>query len=202
MKPTEMLSQIKTLLKARVSLAQQTLEDGVTVIEAEAFEAGQAVFIVSDEERIALPIGDYLTSEGKTIIVSEEGMIAEVKEAAAEETEEIKEEELEEDIIVEDVPEAAAEEVAAIVEAVVEVIAPVIEEVKEQMEELKKKLSDMEDKKEEEDDKKEKMSSQKPARKPMKHNPDTQQKVAQNLYAQSNNSNTTKDRVFNKLFNN
>jgi len=195
MKPTEMLSQIKTLLKAKVSLAQQTLEDGVTVIEAEAFEAGQAVFIVSDEERIALPIGDYLTSEGKTIIVSEEGMIAEVKEAAAEEIEEIKEEELEEDIIVEDVPEAAAEEVAAIVEAVVEVIAPVIEEVKEQMEELKQKLADMEDKKE-------KMSSQKPASKPMKHNPETQQKAAQNLYAQSNNSNTTKDRVFNKLFNN
>ena len=195
MKPTEMLSQIKTLLSAKVSLAQQTLEDGVTVIEAEAFEAGQAVFIVSDEERIALPIGDYLTSEGKTIIVSEEGMIAEVKEAAAEENEEIKEEELEEDIIVEDVPEAAAEEVAAIVEAVVEVIAPVIEEVKEQMEELKQKLADMEDKKE-------KMSSQKPAIKPMKHNPETQQKVAQNLYAQSNNSNTTKDRVFNKLFNN
>ena len=190
-----MLSQIKTLLKAKVSLAQQTLEDGVTVIEAEAFEAGQAVFIVSDEERIALPIGDYLTSEGKTIIVSEEGMIAEVKEAAAEEIEEIKEEELEEDIIVEDVPEAAAEEVAAIVEAVVEVIAPVIEEVKEQMEELKQKLADMEDKKE-------KMSSQKPASKPMKHNPETQQKAAQNLYAQSNNSNTTKDRVFNKLFNN
>ena len=195
MKPTEMLSQIKTLLKAKVSLAQQTLEDGVTVIEAEAFEAGQAVFIVSDEERSALPIGDYLTSEGKTIIVSEEGMIAEVKEAAAEEIEEIKEEELEEDIIVEDVPEAAAEEVAAIVEAVVEVIAPVIEEVKEQMEELKQKLADMEDKKE-------KMSSQKPASKPMKHNPETQQKAAQNLYAQSNNSNTTKDRVFNKLFNN
>ena len=195
MKPTEMLSQIKTLLSAKVSLAQQTLEDGVTVIEAEAFEAGQAVFIVSDEERIALPIGDYLTSEGKTIIVSEEGMIAEVKEAAAEEIEEIKEEVLEEDIIVEDVPEAAAEEVAAIVEAVVEVIAPVIEEVKEQMEELKQKLADMEDKKE-------KMSSQKPASKPMKHNPETQQKVAQNLYAQSNNSNTTKDRVFNKLFNN
>lgn len=195
MKPTEMLSQIKTLLSAKVSLAQQTLEDGVTVIEAEAFEAGQAIFIVSDEERIALPIGDYLTSEGKTIIVSEEGKIAEIKEAAAEETEEIKEEELEEDIIVEDVPEAAAEEVAAIVEAVVEVIAPVIEEVKEQMEELKQKLADMEDKKE-------KMSSQKPARKPMKHNPETQQKVAQNLYAQSNNSNTTKDRVFNKLFNN
>ena len=65
MKPTEMLSQIKTLLSAKVSLAQQTLEDGVTVIEAEAFEAGQAVFIVSDEERIALPIGDYLTSEGE-----------------------------------------------------------------------------------------------------------------------------------------
>lgn len=202
MKPTEMLSQIKTLLKARVSLAQQTLEDGVTVIEAEAFEAGQAIFIVSDDERIALPIGDYTTGDGKIIVVSEEGMIAEVKEAAAEETEEIKEEQLEEEIVVEDVPEVVAEEVAAIVEAVVEVIAPVIEEVKEQMEELKKKLSEMEDKKEDEDDKKEKMSSQKPSRKPMKHNPETKQKAAQNLYAQNNLNNTTKDRVFNKLFNN
>jgi len=202
MKPTEMLSQIKTLLKARVSLAQQTLEDGVTVIEAESFEAGQAIFIVSDEERIALPIGDYTTGDNKIIVVSEEGMIAEVKEAAAEETEEIKEEQLEEEIVVEDVPEVVAEEVAAIVEAVVEVIAPVIEEVKEQVEELKKKLSEMDYKKEEEDDKKEKMSSQKPARKPMKHNPETKQKAAQNLYAQGNLHNTTKDRVFNKLFNN
>ena len=199
MKATEMLSQIKTLLRARIGLAQMTLEDGETVIEADALEAGQAVFIVSDDERIALPIGEYTTADGQIVVVAEEGTIAEVKDAMEvekmdeEEEKEEKKEELEEEIIVEDVPEVAAEEVAAIVEAVVEVVAPVLEEVKEQVEELYRKF-------EEQEDKKEKMSSQKPARKPMKHNPEAKQTVKQNLYSQGANFNTTKDRVFSKLF--
>jgi hypothetical protein len=199
MKATEMLSQIKTLLRAKINLAQMTLEDGETVIEAEVLEAGQAVFIVSDEERIALPVGEYTTSDGQMIVVEEEGMIAEVKEALEEEEEIIEEEEtiekeeLEEEVIVEDVPEEAVEEVAAIVEAVVEVVAPVIEEIKEQVEELRQKYESM-------DEKKEKMSSQKPARKPMKHNPEAQQNETTNLYSQNANFNTTQDRVFGKLF--
>ncbi len=197
MKATEMLSQIKTLLRARIGLAQMTLEDGETVIEADALEAGQAVFIVSDDERIALPVGEYTTADGQIVVVAEEGTIAEVKDAMEVEKmendeDEEKKEELEE-VVVEDVPEVAAEEVAAIVEAVVEVVAPVIEEVKEQVEELYKKFEDQEDKKE-------KMSSQKPARKPMKHNPEAKQTVKQNLYSQGANFNTTKDRVFSKLF--
>ena len=197
MKATEMLSQIKTLLRARIGLAQMTLEDGETVIEADALEAGEAVFIVSDDERIALPVGEYTTADGQIVVVAEEGTIAEVKDAMEVEKMEDKEdeekkEELEE-VVVEDVPEIAAEEVAAIVEAVVEVVAPVLEEVKEQVEELYKKFEDQEDKKE-------KMSSQKPARKPMKHNPEAKQTVKQNLYSQGANFNTTKDRVFSKLF--
>jgi len=197
MKATEMLSQIKTLLRARIGLAQMTLEDGETVIEADALEAGQAVFIVSDDERIALPVGEYTTADGQIVVVAEEGTIAEVKDAMEvekmeDDEDEEKKEELEE-VVVEDVPEIAAEEVAAIVEAVVEVVAPVLEEVKEQVEELYKKFEDQEDKKE-------KMSSQKPARKPMKHNPEAKQTVKQNLYSQGANFNTTKDRVFSKLF--
>jgi hypothetical protein len=202
MKATEMLTQIKTLLGAKLNLAQATLEDGTTVIEAEVMEAGQAVFIVSDDERIPLPVGEYTTSDGQMIVVAEEGMIAEIKEALEDEAkedeakEEPKEDQLEEEESVE-VPEAAAEEVATIIESVVEVIAPIIEEVKEQVEELKKKLSEME----EGEDKKEKMSSQKPASKPMKHNPTVKKSEPQNLYGQNYNFNTTKDRVFNKIFN-
>ena len=197
MKETEMLQQIKTLLRARIGLAQMTLEDGETVIEADALEAGQAVFIVSDDERIALPVGEYTTADGQIVVVAEEGTIAEVKDAMEvekmeDDEDEEKKEELEE-VVVEDVPEVAAEEVAAIVEAVVEVVAPVLEEVKEQVEELYKKFEDQEDKKE-------KMSSQKPARKPMKHNPEAKQTAKQNLYSQGANFNTTKDRVFSKLF--
>lgn len=199
MKATEMLKQIKTLLRARVGLAQMTLEDGETVIEADVLEAGQAVFIVSDDERIPLPVGEYTTADGQTIVVAEEGTIAEVKLGVEDlEDEDDKEDEKEEleEVVVEDVPEIAAEEVAAIVEAVVEVVAPVLEEVKEQVEELKRKYESMEDK-----DEKEKMSSQKPARKPMKHNPEAKQTVDTNLYSQGAQANTTQNRVFNKIFN-
>lgn len=191
MKPTEMLSQIKTLLKARMSLAQQTLENG-TIIEAESFEAGQQVFVVSDEERVALPVGEYALEDGKTLVVEEEGLIAEIKEAAVEaEEEEMQEEQLEEEVVVEDVPEEVVEEVAAVVEAVVEAIAPVLEEVKQEVEELKKKFESYEDKKE-------KMSSQRPARKPLKHNPEKNNTRTVHTYA-DNRSATMLDRVFNKL---
>jgi hypothetical protein len=50
------------------------------------------------------------------------------------------------------------------------------------------------------EDKKEKMSSQKPASKPMKHNPEAKEVTNTNLYSQGGNFNTTKDRVFNKMF--
>ena len=191
MKPTEMLSQIKTLLKARMSLAQQTLENG-TIIEAESFEAGQQVFVVSDEERVALPVGEYALEDGMTLVVEEEGMIAEIKEAAVEaEEEEMQEEQLEEEVVVEDVPDEVVEEVATVVEAVVEAIAPVLEEVKQEVEELKKKFESYEDKKE-------KMSSQRPARKPLKHNPEKNNTRTVHTYA-DNRSATMLDRVFNKL---
>lgn len=191
MKPTEMLSQIKTLLKARMSLAQQTLENG-TIIEAESFEAGQQVFVVSDEERVALPVGEYALEDGKTLVVEEEGLIADIKEAAVEaEEEEMQEEQLEEEVVVEDVPEEVVEEVATVVEAVVEAIAPVLEEVKQEVEELKKKFESYEDKKE-------KMSSQRPARKPLKHNPEKNNTRTVHTYA-DNRSATMLDRVFNKL---
>ena len=191
MKPTEMLSQIKTLLKARMSLAQQTLENG-TIIEAESFEAGQQVFVVSDEERVALPVGEYALEDGKTLVVEEEGLIADIKEAAVEaEEEEMQEEQLEEEVVVEDVPEEVVEEVATVVEAVVEAIAPVLEEVKQEVEELKKKFESYEDKKE-------KMASQRPARKPLKHNPEKNNTRTVHTYA-DNRSATMLDRVFNKL---
>ena len=192
MKPTEMLSQIKTLLKAHMSLAQQTLENG-TIIEAESFEAGQQVFVVSDEERVALPVGEYALEDGKTLVVEEEGMIAEIKEAAAEE--EVQEEQLEEEVVVEDVPDEVVEEVATVVEAVVDASAQVREEGKQEVEELKKKFEEQYKK---DEDKKEKMSSQKPATKPLKHNPEKNNTRTVHTYA-DNRSATMLDRVFNKL---
>lgn len=198
MNTKEMLSQIKSLLNAKVNLATMTLDNGTT-IEAESFDAGQSVFIVTDDEKVALPIGDYTLEDGKILVVAEEGIIAEIKDAMEEEKEE--EEEMEDDkkedekveaeeVVVEDIPAEIQPEVEAIVEAVVEVIAPAIEEVKAEVEKLKEKYG------EEKEDKKQEMS--KPSRKPLKHNPEARTQKKLNKFS-NNRPMSTLDRVLNKL---
>ena len=78
-----LLNKARVLLGIQVKLEQMTLDNGA-VLEAEVFEAGAEVFVVADEERVAVPVGEY-EAEGKTIVVSEEGVIGEIKEASAEE---------------------------------------------------------------------------------------------------------------------
>jgi len=85
MKSTEMLKEIKTLLGIEAKLAQMKLDNG-TVLEAEAFEAGNEVFIVTEEEKVAVPVGEYSLEDGKILVVQEEGVIAEIKEVSGEET--------------------------------------------------------------------------------------------------------------------
>jgi len=64
-----------------VKLEQMKLMDGVTVLEADSFEAGNEVFIVTeDEQKIPLPVGEYEFEDGRLLIVIEEGVISEVKE--------------------------------------------------------------------------------------------------------------------------
>ena len=79
------INQIKSLLSMEVKLAQMKLKDGVTVIEAEAFEPEQSVFIVNGEEKIPLPVGEYELEDGMLLVVTVEGIIAEIKEVAVEE---------------------------------------------------------------------------------------------------------------------
>ncbi len=162
-----MLNDIKTLLNIEVKLEEMKLENG-TVITTESLEKGNEVFIVTDDEKVAMPVGEYILEDGKLLIVEEEGIIADVRDVsddvpAKEETEDL------EETIETEVPEEVASEVEAIVEAVVEVIAPVIEEVKSEIEELKKQYSSLMDDKEEkvEDKKKEDLSA---ARKPITRN--------------------------------
>jgi hypothetical protein len=57
------------------------LENGA-VLEAEAFEAGNEVFIVSGEDRVPAPVGEHKLEDGSILVVIvEEGMIAEIKAA-------------------------------------------------------------------------------------------------------------------------
>jgi hypothetical protein len=88
MNENKILNKVRALLGMEVKLEQMKLTDGVSVLEADAFEAGNEVFIVTeDDQRIAVPVGEYDLENGMVLIVAEEGMIAEIKEKEVEEEE-------------------------------------------------------------------------------------------------------------------
>ena len=199
MKATEVLKRIMTELSSvkeeavvEVKFAQMNLENG-TVLEAEAFEAGNEVFIVNEEDRIALPVGEYTLADGNVLYVAEEGIIGEIKSAEAEVEEEVAE------VAAEPVAELEAEEPAnpkKIVEShttethfaeevpmeekIKAIVMPIIEEVKaelsairEEMGYAKEKMSAVEA---ENNELKTELSAQSAA-KPIKHNPEVAPKA-------------------------
>lgn len=133
------INQIKELLGMEVKLATMKLSDGVTVLEAEMFEAGAEVFVVAEDQKIALPIGEYELEDGRILVVVEEGIISEIKEA------EMKEEEAPMEQPEAEVPvEAEAEtprDIKKTVESIVkETFFSEMEALKIENEELKAKL--------------------------------------------------------------
>jgi len=73
------INEIKTLLGMEVKLAQMKLKDGVTVLEADAFEVDNNVFIVNGEEKIPVPVGEYELEDGNILKVDVEGVIAAIE---------------------------------------------------------------------------------------------------------------------------
>ena len=178
---SNVINQIKTLLGMEVKLAQMALENG-TIIEAEVFEAGASVFIVNEEDRIALPVGEYKLEDGMILIVAEEGIIAEIKEVVVEE--ETPEAEVEVEVEQE---MAEVKEPKRVIESVTkEMFFAEIESLRKEIEELK--LAKVEVKEVE-------LSAE-----PLTHNPDATTKRELNLFAQ-NRQKTTFDSVLNKITN-
>ncbi len=194
-----MLNEIKTLLNIEVKLMEMKLENG-TIVSAEAFEKGNEIFIVTDDEKVAMPVGEYILEDGKLLVVEEEGMIADMRdvsdevpakeEASEEETEDLEEEEkkeMEEEADVADwkgmekriqnLEDAIADLKKDKVEAEEEV--EMAEEVKEEIvEEVKEELS---------------------AVKPIKHNPEAKTPQKKQMQFAKGQFNTTLDRVLSKL---
>ena len=79
------INEIKTLLGMEVNLAQMKLMDGVTVLEADTFEVGDytetkpSVFILNNEEKIPVPVGEYILEDGNVLKVDVEGIIAAIE---------------------------------------------------------------------------------------------------------------------------
>jgi outer membrane biosynthesis protein TonB len=143
MKPSEMLNQVKTLLGVEVKLEQMKLENG-TVLEADKFEGGNEIFIVTEDERVALPIGEYVLEDGQTLVIEEEGIIKEMKS----EGEEAKEEEVEAEIEVEAEEEEkeemgyATKEELAEVKSMIDEIKAMLEPKEEMSEEPKEEVKE------------------------------------------------------------
>ena len=134
------INQIKELLGMEVKLATMKLSDGMTILEAEVFEAGAEVFIVAEDQKIALPVGEYELEDSKMLVVIEEGIIAEIKEMEAEEEMPIEEPEAETEVEVE-AEAAAPKDIKKTVESIVkETFFSEMEALKIENEELKAKL--------------------------------------------------------------
>jgi hypothetical protein len=177
-------------LKAvEIKLAQMKSEDGVTVFEAESFEADYSVGISTPEGIVPVPVGEYTLEDGSIMVVLVEGVIAEIKPM----------EEAEAEVEVEvETPEVApvAMEEAQTVKKVVESITKEtffseIEALKKENIELKAQLEakvevvELAEEKEVE---------------PIRFNPENSKPVESFRYAKSA-SQTTLDRVLNKLNN-
>ena len=181
MNSKETLNKVKTLLGLEVQLEERKLKNG-TRFESDSFEAGKEIFIVTDEdERIAVPQGEYLLDDGFIVVVEEDGLIAEIKEAAEEEVEETVE--------------------APVVEEVEAAIEDEMRDMMDRIQNLEDAIADLKADKVEASVETEVELSAEETAKPLKHNPETKSEVKLNSYAQ-NKPMTTQDRVFAKLFNN
>ena len=194
MKANEAIKQIKTLLglETEVKLAQARLADGTTVIEAEVFEAGMEVFIVTEEGNVPVPVGEYEMEGGELIlVVEEEGIIAEIKEKVeeTEEEEEAPAPEAETEVVEEEMSEETRQPKKTIESIIKETLFSEVEKIKAENEELKAELAALKNATE--------LSAVEDI-KPIQYNPENEQKTEVFKYAK-NRSMSSLDRVLNKL---
>ena len=201
MKTTEMLKKIQTLLNTRVELEDRKLDNG-TVISADEFAEGQPVFIVTEDERIPMPVGEYNMEDGSMLVVEEEGVIGAIK-AQEEEVEEEATEEVEEEMSEVKEPKKVVESTVVethfsdeqkseLVEAILSSVNPLIEELQNKVSELEAKLSV--EVQEVVEEPKQELS------KAFKHTPEVKSEKKQILFSQ-NRTLTTFDRVLSKISN-
>ena len=202
MKSNDMITKIKEVLNLteEVKLEQLKLENG-TILEADSFEAGKEVFIVTEDEKVALPVGEYELEDGRSLLVEEVGLISEIK--AEEEKEEVEAAEHKDE---------EKEEMQYVTR----------EEFKKEMDELKKHIKDLMDHKDKDKDKEEmsaddlgnliteELSKQeipdevqvelnKPAAEPIKANPEAESKNTGGYRYANNRRKTTADRVMERI---
>jgi len=196
MKSTEMLNQIKTLLNIEVKLEEMKLENG-TVISAESLKKGKEVFIVTDDEKVAMPVGEYILEDSRLLVVEEEGIISDVRKVSDDvpEKEEAKEE-ITEDLNEDEYKEDEEKEMADVGDW--KGMEKRIQNLEDAIADLKKdKVESSEVKEDLSEEIKEELSQA--AVKPIKHNPEAETLKKNRVEFAKGRFNTTLDRVLNKL---
>lgn len=214
----ETLKQVKAVLGIEIKLEQMKLENGA-VIEADKFETGESVFIVSEDEKVALPVGEFELEDGRILKVEEEGIIAsigEVKddeedEEEVEQTEtEMEEEKKEMEYVSREEFSTALDEIKAAIDEIKagydkkemsEEVEETNEEVTEETsEELSEEVSEETEEVVEETDEQKELNAElsKPAVQPFKHSPEKVADREMVRFAQ-NKPKSILDTVFEKL---
>tara|TARA_R100001463_G_scaffold110220_3_gene164908 strand:+ start:3645 stop:4244 length:600 start_codon:yes stop_codon:yes gene_type:complete len=198
MKATDTLSKIKNILGMELSkdetknvevkaeevvLATMTLDNG-TVIESEEFASGKEVFIVTEDDRVPMPVGEYTLEDGRTVVVEEEGIISKIAEATeetvVEEEVEAKNEEVSEELTTEFATKDQFDELKAMVEDMKVNLSQVLESKEVELKAVKEELKET------------------PDAAPLKHSPEKKSREVEFQFA-SNRRESKLDRIMNKL---
>ena len=200
MKANEILSKIKNIVGVELSeetaiqLEEMKLDNG-TILVAESFKAGESVFIKSEDEEIALPVGEYALEDGRKLMVKEEGLIDSIMEAEKEE-----EVEASEETVIENKETENTETENTELEEEKEEMYVTKEEFALAVEEIKSMIEKIGDKKEmSEDVEKEELSAD--VVEPIKHNPEKEEKSTA-WFSKKYYPNTIQQRIYKQLNNN
>jgi hypothetical protein len=145
----EKINAIKIALGLEVKMAESILEDGVTRVEAESFEAGSKLFVVSESgEKAPAPEGIHTLEDGTKVTVDAEGTISEVMKSETEPSVEVEIEAAAEEVPAGEEPagQAVKEEMKKMIMQCMEAIEEVAKEVatvKEEMASYKSKMEKM-----------------------------------------------------------
>jgi hypothetical protein len=188
------LNKVRTILGLEVILEEKLLENGTKFV-AEKFEGGNEVFIhAEDDTQIPVPAGEYMMEDGQTLVVKEDGLIDEIRDA--EETEE-EDEEMgydDKEEMRDDGKEAAVDDWEGMekrIKNLEDAIADLKEKVGGEQKEIEEDLSSQVEEKEEEVE-----LSAEPQE--IKHNPEASKEIELTKIGKVSD---LRQRVFNKIFN-
>lgn len=120
--------------QVEIKMAQMKLVDGVTILEAESFEAGQPVFIVAENgDLIPAPIGEHELEDNTILVIVEEGIISEIK---------VKEEvETEDEVVVEEEVEMSDDSTEKLTNLIKEMMMQFSKQIATEIETIKNDFS-------------------------------------------------------------